>query len=66
MVFHNGSTYDDLFLAENTGKYIIFSVTIEKELDHGKTITYKLKFVESFRFISTTLSKLVDNLFEIY
>ena len=35
------------------------SVTIKKELDNGKTITYKLKFIDSFRFMSTTLSKLV-------
>ena len=43
-----------------------FSVPIKKELDNGKTITYKLKFIDSFRFMSTSLSKLVDNLSEIY
>ena len=47
-------------------KYITFSVPIKKELDNGKTITYKLKFIDSFRFLSTSLSKLVDNLSEIY
>ena len=36
-----------------------FSVAIKKELDNGKTITYKLKFTDSFRFMSTSLSKLV-------
>ena len=51
---------------ENTKKYITFSVPIEKELDNGKTITHKLKFIDSFRFMSTSLSKLVDNLLEIY
>ena len=49
-------------LGENTGKYITFSVPISKELDNGKTITYKLKFIDSFRFMSTSLSSLVDNL----
>ena len=28
--------------------------------------TYKLKFINSFRFMSTSLSKLVNNLSEIY
>ena len=27
-------------------------------------ITYKTKFIDSFRFIATSLSKLVDNLME--
>ena len=43
-----------------------FSVTIKKELDNGKIITYKLRFIDSFRFMSISLSKLVDNLSEIY
>ena len=38
---------------------------IKKELDNGKTITYKVKFIDSFRFMLTS-SKLVDNLSEIY
>ena len=46
-------------LGENTQKYITFSVLFEKELDNGKTITYKLKFIDSFRFMSTSLSKRV-------
>ena len=52
-VFHNGSTYDYLFiinelakkaegqfecLGENTEKYITFSVSIKNTLDNGKTI----------------------------
>ena len=53
-------------LEENTDKYITFSVPIKKELDNGKTITYKLKFIDSFRFVLTSLSKHVDNLSEIY
>ena len=51
---------------ENTGKYITFSVSISKNLDNGKTVTQKLKFVDSFRFMSTSVSSLVDNLSEIY
>ena len=39
---------------------------MKKELDNGKTITYKLKFIDSFRFMSTALSILADNLSEIY
>ena len=35
------------------------SAPIKKECDNGKTITYKLKFIASFRFIPT--SELVDN-----
>ena len=51
-------------LAENTEKYTAFSVPISKELGHGKTMTYRLKFIDSFRFMSTLLSSLVDNLSE--
>ena len=53
-------------LGENTEKYIIFSVPIRKELHNGKTISYKLNFTDSFRFMSNKLSDLVDNLSEIY
>ena len=74
VVFHNGSTYDYHFiinqlakdfydhlecLRENTEKYITFSVPISKELDNGKTITHRLKFIDSFRFMSTSLPSLV-------
>ena len=43
---------------------INFSAQISKKLDIGKTVTYRLKFIDSFRFISTSLSSLVDNLSE--
>ena len=81
IVFHNGSTYDYHFiinklakefdgqlecLGENTEKYIIFSLPISKELDIGKAIKYRLKFIDSFTFVSTSLSSLVDNFSEIY
>ena len=81
VAFHNGSTYDYYFiinelakefdgqlecLGENTGKYFTFSVPIKKELDNNKTISYKLKFTDNFRFISTSVSNLVDDLSEIH
>ena len=73
VVLHNGSTYHYHFiikelaeefecLRENTEKYITFSVTIKKELDNGKKITCKLKFIDNFRFMSSSLSNLFDNL----
>ena len=56
------------FLGENTGKCITFSAPVKKGLDNGKTITYKLltEFIDNFTFMSTSLSKLVDDLSEIY
>ena len=39
---------------------------LKKENDNGKKIIYKLKLSDSFRFMSTLLSNLVDNLFGIY
>ena len=47
-------------------KYITFSVPIKKECDNGKTITHKLKFIDSFRSMSTSLSELVDNTSAIF
>ena len=79
VAFHNGSTYNyhflikELaeefegqfeFLGENTEKYITFSVPMKKELGNGKSITYKMNFIDSFRFMSSSLSNLVDNLSE--
>ena len=54
-------------LGENTEKYISFSVTIKKEHDNdsGETITYKIKFIDSCRFVPIKLSNLVDNFSEI-
>ena len=49
---------------ENTEKYISFSVPIKKQLDNGKTITHKIKFIDSYRFMSSSLSSLLDNLSE--
>ena len=52
-------------LGENTEKYITFSVPIKKKIENKDIgITYKIKFIDSFRFMATSLSKLVDNLTE--
>ena len=75
-VFHNGSTYDYHFiikelakefygnfecLGENTGKYITFSVPLKKNIENKDIeITYKIKFIDSYRFMSSSLSKLVN------
>ena len=48
-------------IGENMEKYITFSAPIKKKCDDGKTITYKLRFIDSFRFMPTSLSELVDN-----
>ena len=37
-----------------------------KRLDNDKKNTYKLNFIDTFRFASSKLSELVDNLSEIY
>ena len=47
-------------IGNNMEKYITFSVPIKKELNNGKTVTYKLKFIDSFRFMPTLLPELVD------
>ena len=49
-------------IGENMEKSITFSVPIHKKCDDGKTITYKLRFIDSFRFMPTSLSELVDNM----
>ena len=80
VVFHNGSTYDYHFiikelvkefdgnfecLGENTEKYITFSVPLKKKIKNKDIeITYKIKFIDSYRFMSSSLSKLVDKLSE--
>ena len=81
IVFHNGSIYDYHFiikqlakefkgqfkcLGENTEKYITFSIPIKKEYDKGKTSTYKLKFIDNYRFMQSKLSDLHDSLSGIF
>ena len=47
-------------------KYINFSVPMKKECDDAKTITRKLRFIDSFRFMLASLSDLVDNMSGIF
>ena len=52
-------------LGENTEKYITFSVSIKKKIENKDIeITYKIKCIDSYRFMATSSSKLVDNLTE--
>ena len=59
-------------LGENTEKYKTFSDLIEKEVteidkvgnESVVTISYKIKFINSARFMATSLSNLVGNLTE--
>ena len=77
VAFHNGSSYyyhfiikglaeefegDFEYLGDNKEKYITFSVPIKKESNEDSTIMYRIEFIDSFRFMSTSLSTLVDNL----
>ena len=80
VVFHNGSTDDYHFiikelikefegnfecLGENTEKCIKFSAPIKKKIENKNIeITYKIKIIDSYRFMSMPLSKLIDNLSE--
>ena len=47
-------------------KYITFSVPIKKECGDDKAITRKLRFIDSFIFMSTSLLELVDNMSGIF
>ena len=51
-------------LGENTEKCITFSVPINRD-DNSKKVTYKLKFIDRYRFMKSKLSDLVDDLSEI-
>ena len=42
-------------------KYIVYSLPTEKELHNGKTSKCKKKIIDSFRFMSTSLSSLIDS-----
>ena len=45
-------------IGENMEKYITFSVPIKEEYEDGRTITGKLRFIDSFRFMLASLSDL--------
>ena len=45
-------------LGENSEKYITFSVPFKT----NKLMTCRLKFIDSFRFMATSLSNLISNL----
>ena len=77
VISHNCSTYDDHFIinhlaeefdgdfdciGENMEKCITFFGPINKESDNGETVIYKLNFINSYRFMPTSLPNLVDNL----
>ena len=62
IIIHN-ATYDTHFIinqlaiefkgevnciGESMEHYLTFSVPIKKELNNGKTVTYKLRFIDSF------------------
>ena len=80
VVIHNGSAYDYHFiikqlaeefknqfecLGENTEKYITFSLPIKKEHDNGKLITYKIKFIDSYRLCKTNYQTLLITCLEL-
>ena len=83
--FRNGSKYDHNFIikelankfegkcdGENTEKYKVFSIPIEKEVTKTNkdgnetvvTISCKINFIDSAVFMVSSLSNLVDNLTE--
>ena len=80
VVLHKGSTYDYHFIinelakqfegnmeciGENMEKYISLKVPPKTINENGKPIIYNLKFIDSFRFMATSLSNLADNLSDI-
>ena len=81
VVIHNGSNYvfhliiteltkefrsDMKCIGANTEKYMSFSVPLKKLNENGKFTTYRLKFIDSARFMMGSLSNHVDNLSELY
>ena len=78
VVFDNGSNHDYHFiikqlaeefegqwecLVDNTEKYITFLESIEKP-ENEKTIKYKIRFIDSVRFMASSLSSITGKLAE--
>ena len=67
------SLKDNLNALEKKKKYKAFSVLLKKKItkidkdanESVETISYKIPFTDSMRFMRTSLSKLVDNLTEV-
>jgi len=73
VIFHNLSGYDSHLFVKNLGKtrgqidcipnneekYISFSKSVN---DENKKLNYKIRFIDSFKFMSSSLDKLVNNL----
>ena len=79
IIIHNGSNYDFQLiikelarkctskmkcLGENTETRKAFSVELEKT-NSEKSRSYKLKFIDSYRFINRSLDTLVNNISEL-
>ena len=52
----------DCFVEEYTNKYITFSVVFYRKNIGNKVIIYKLKSIDSFRFMSVNLSEIKRNI----
>ena len=80
VVLHNGSNYDFHVIikelpktlrknmkrvGENTENDISFSVLMNTANDNGEKSVYKLKFIDSMRFMNTSLANLTDSLSEL-
>ena len=79
VVFHNGSTYDYHFIinelaknvdgikctGENSEKYISFKALLNHKDSYEEIKIYKPKFIDSYRFIKSSLQKLIDHLSEL-
>jgi len=73
VIFHNLSGYDSHLFIKNLGKtqgqidcipnneekYISFSNSVN---DENNKFKYKIRFIDSFKFMSSSLDKLVNNL----
>ena len=68
MVFHNGSNYDYDFIIKDLAKTLknnLLATRIDKNGEEiTKNISYRLQFINSVRFVASSLSNLVNNLSE--